>query len=128
MLLHKYIYNVIVNLVHVHCIFFPNISSHISCLLECFHWWQFRLCLLTTVYSCWREVSCQKQHNSFETCKVHCSFDRSIVLSAYKQKKKISFTKNQLENIASRYSRTYGAWKIYSELYDCLERHGNNFF
>lgn len=40
----------------------------------------------------------------------------------------MSLTKNRLENIARNYSWTYDGWEIYGELYDCLERHENNYF
>ena len=40
----------------------------------------------------------------------------------------MSLTKNQSENIASNFSRTYDTWEIYGELYDCLERLINNYF
>ena len=57
-----------------------------------------------------------------KTEEFYCSF------SYLKQRIKTSLNKNKINNLSDHYLRTFNLWQIKAKFYECLERHGNNYF
>ena len=57
-----------------------------------------------------------------KTDEFYCSF------SYLKQRIKMSLNKNQINNLSDHYSRTFNLWEIKAKFYECLDRHGSNYF